>query len=188
MGLRTPTLQTRATIFDFHNQFNSPGSKERVQRSSQASNPLDENLSFFQPVSNNIRDLPHAEGFIYVGPIWRPYFMQNRTRWVSSEGRSSDLAPSKVSLESVHNGIVTEGCKRNCLTDVPARYILDMRYSAWGSKYPIRSTWVRQMLVSFYTRTNGTCRDKFVTKLDGKQVCNACYALAVGYSQRRFNP
>ena len=45
---------------------------------------------------------------------------------------------------------------------------------------------MRQMLVSYYTRTNGTCRDKFVTKLDGKQVCNACYALAVGYSQRCF--
>jgi len=45
---------------------------------------------------------------------------------------------------------------------------------------------MRQMLVSFYTRTEGTRRDKFVTKLDGKLVCNACYALGVGYLQRRF--
>ena len=42
------------------------------------------------------------------------------------------------------------------------------------------------MLVSFYTRTEGFRRDKFETKLDGKHVCNACYALGVGYSQRRF--
>ena len=107
VGLRTPTLQTRATIFDFHNQFNSPGSNERAQRSSHASNPLDENLSFSQPISNNIRDLPHAEGFTYVRPTRRPYSMQSRT----SEGRSSDLAPLKVSLESVHNAIPEEDAK-----------------------------------------------------------------------------
>ena len=115
VGLRTPTLQTRATIFDFQDQFNSPGSNERVQRSSQASNPQDENLSFSQLISNNIRDLPHAEGFTYVRPTRRLYSMQSRTRQVSSAGRSSDHTPSKVSLESVHNAITRGGCKRNCL-------------------------------------------------------------------------
>jgi hypothetical protein len=29
-------------------------------------------------------------------------------------------------------------------------------------------------------------RDKYNTKLDGVEVCNACYAMALGYSQRRF--
>jgi hypothetical protein len=29
-------------------------------------------------------------------------------------------------------------------------------------------------------------RDKYNTKLDGMEVCNACYAMALGYSQRRF--
>ena len=29
-------------------------------------------------------------------------------------------------------------------------------------------------------------RDKYKTKLDGMEVCNSCYAMALGYSQRRF--
>jgi hypothetical protein len=29
-------------------------------------------------------------------------------------------------------------------------------------------------------------RDKYNTKLDGMEVCNAYYAMALGYSQRRF--
>jgi hypothetical protein len=29
-------------------------------------------------------------------------------------------------------------------------------------------------------------RDKYNTKLDGMEVCNACYAMALGYSQRHF--
>jgi hypothetical protein len=29
-------------------------------------------------------------------------------------------------------------------------------------------------------------RDKYNTKLDGVEVCNTCYAMALGYSQRRF--
>jgi hypothetical protein len=28
--------------------------------------------------------------------------------------------------------------------------------------------------------------DKYNTKLDGVEVCNACYAMVLGYSQRRF--
>jgi hypothetical protein len=32
----------------------------------------------------------------------------------------------------------------------------------------------------------GGRRDKFNTKLDSMEVCNACYATTLGYSQRRF--
>jgi hypothetical protein len=42
------------------------------------------------------------------------------------------------------------------------------------------------MLNAFYLRTKGRRKDKFNTKLDGVEVCNACYATALGYSQRRF--
>jgi hypothetical protein len=42
------------------------------------------------------------------------------------------------------------------------------------------------MLKAFYLRTEGRKRDKLNTKLDGVEVCNACYAAALGYSQRRF--
>jgi hypothetical protein len=42
------------------------------------------------------------------------------------------------------------------------------------------------MLNVFYLRTEGPTRNKFKTKFDGVEVCNACYAAALGYSQRRF--
>jgi hypothetical protein len=37
-------------------------------------------------------------------------------------------------------------------------------------------------LNTFYLRTEGRRRDKFNTKLDGVEVCNACYAATLGYS------
>jgi hypothetical protein len=42
------------------------------------------------------------------------------------------------------------------------------------------------MLNAFYQRTEGMRRVKYNTKLDGVEVCNVCYAMALGYSQRRF--
>lgn len=42
------------------------------------------------------------------------------------------------------------------------------------------------MLMSFRIREEGICLDRFKTKLDGIEVCNVCYAIALGYSQRRF--
>ena len=42
------------------------------------------------------------------------------------------------------------------------------------------------MLNAFYQRIEGIRRDKYKTKLDGVEVCNSCYAMALGYSQRRF--
>jgi hypothetical protein len=43
-----------------------------------------------------------------------------------------------------------------------------------------------QILNAFYQRIEGMKRDKYNTKLDGVGVCNACYAMALGYSQRHF--
>jgi hypothetical protein len=185
---RSQSSPTRmmAPEFDFHERFNTPSSTERSRRSSQASNPVDENSPFFQCTPSNIRDLPHVEGLTHVRPTRRPYSMQNRRRRDSGMAILRETAPTKVSLASVQRAIVQGGCKQNCLRDIPTRYLLDMRYNAWAHEFSVRSTWMRQMLVSFYTRMEGTRRDKFVTKLDGKQVCNACYALGVGYSQRRF--
>jgi hypothetical protein len=57
---------------------------------------------------------------------------------------------------------------------------------AWAGEYEVRGTWILQMLNAFYTITEGQRRNKFDTKLDGVMVCNACYAAALGYSQRRF--
>lgn len=186
VGSQTTPTRMRTPQFDFHEWFHTQGSQERSWSSSQASNPAQENSPFSQATPSNIRDLPHVDGLAYVRPTRRPYSMQNRRRRVPHQAHFTALVPTKVSLPSVQMAIGQGGCKQNCLRDVPAKCLLDMRYSAWASSYSTRSTWMRQTLFSFYTRTEGTRRDKFVTKLDGKEVCNACYALGVGYSQRRF--
>ena len=91
-----------------------------------------------------------------------------------------------VKLDSVLE-VKTRGCcLRNCLREVDKRYILDQRYMAWGQKYEVRATWIIQMLNAFYQRTKGMRRNKYKTKLDGVEVCNSCYAMALGYSQRHF--
>lgn len=185
-GSQTPPVRRLAQEFDFHDNFNTPGSTDRSRRSSIASNPVDENSPFSQSTPSNIRDLPHVDGLIHVRAARRPYSMQNRRSRDSRETSSREGISTKVSLLSVQRAIGRGGCKQNCLRDIQERYLLDMRYNAWASTYAIRSTWMRQMLLSFYTRTERFQRDKFVTKLDGKQVCNACYALGIGYSQRRF--
>jgi hypothetical protein len=92
----------------------------------------------------------------------------------------------RVTLDSVVEAKKRGGCIRNCLRDVDERYILDQRYMAWGQKYELRATWIMQILNAFYQRIEGQRIDKFRTKLDGVEVCNACYAVTVGYSQRHF--
>ena len=150
---QTSPTQTMAPVFDFHERFNTSPSTERSRRSSLASNPVDENLPFSQGTPSNIRDLPHVDGLAYVRPTRRPYSMQNRRRRDSNETTLTGTTPTKVSLANVQRAIAQGGCKRNCLRGISARYLLDMRYNAWASKFSTRSTWMRQMLVSFYTRT-----------------------------------
>jgi hypothetical protein len=42
------------------------------------------------------------------------------------------------------------------------------------------------MLNAFYQKIEGMRKDKYNTKLDGMEVYNAYYAMALGYSQRHF--
>jgi hypothetical protein len=65
---------------------------------------------------------------------------------------------------------------------VGERYILDQQYMAWGQKYEVRAMWIIQMLNAFYQRIEGMRKDKYNTKLDSMEVCNAYYAMALGYS------
>jgi hypothetical protein len=112
--------------------------------------------------------------------------MHNRhSRATTLRGRGVYIK-ERVTLGSVVEAKRRGGCVRNCLRDVDERYILDQRYMAWGQKYELRAMWIMQMLNAFYQRIEGQRTDKFRTKLDGVEVCNACYAVAVGYSQRRF--
>jgi hypothetical protein len=92
----------------------------------------------------------------------------------------------RVKFDSVLEAKARGGCLWNCLREVGERYILDQRYMAWGQQYEVRAMWIMQMLNAFYQRTEGMRKDKYNNKLDGVEVCNACYAMALGYSQRHF--
>lgn len=122
-------------------------------------------------------------------PVERPrrkYSMQNRRRHEQPLRDRREARSQKVTLNSVAAAKGKGGCKKNCLKEVSEKYILDQRYMAWGQKFNERATWMLQMLNAFYSRTQGVRKDKYNTKLDGVAVCNACYATALGYSQRRF--
>lgn len=92
----------------------------------------------------------------------------------------------KVTLHSVIVAKSEGACKKNCLKGIDEKYILNQRYMAWGQKYKCRSTWILQMLSAFFKRIERGSRHKYKTKLDGIDVCNACYATTLGYLQRRF--
>jgi hypothetical protein len=131
------------------------------------------------------RTVPVPDGLPTSGQS-RRYSMRNRhTRATVVRGMGVRIQ-DRVKLDSVLEAKARGGCLRNCLREVGERYILDQRYMAWAQKYEVRATWIMQMLNAFYQRTEGMRRDKYNTKLDGVEVCNACYAMALGYSQRRF--
>jgi hypothetical protein len=92
----------------------------------------------------------------------------------------------RVKFDSVFTAKARGGYLRNCLREVGERYILVQQYMAWAQKYEVWATWIMQMLNAFYQRIEGMRRDKYNTKLDGVKVCNACYAMALEYSQRHF--
>jgi hypothetical protein len=121
-----------------------------------------------------------------IGGQSRRYSMRNRHTRATPVWGMGVRIQDRVKLDSVLEAKVRSGCLRNCLREVGERYILDQWYMAWAQKYEVRATWIMQMLNAFYQRTEGMRRDKYNTKLDGVEVYNACYAMALGYSQRRF--
>ena len=92
----------------------------------------------------------------------------------------------QVKLDSVLEAKVRGGCLWNCLIEVGERYILDQRYMASTQKYEVWAMRIMQILNAFYQRTKGMRKDKYDTKLDGVEVCNAYYAMTLRYSQWRF--
>jgi hypothetical protein len=110
--------------------------------------------------------------------------MQNRCRRATTPHEREEPLGEKVKLDSMVAAKTKGGCKHNCLRDVDEKYVLDQRYMVWGQKYEQQATWILQMLNAFHLRMEGRRRDKFNMKLDGVEVCNACYATVLGYSQR----
>jgi hypothetical protein len=80
-------------------------------------------------------------------------------------------------------------CSQRCLHDIDANDICILRCQALkSSTYGERSTWLINTLRGFMTRitTMTSSREhlKCITRIKGKRVCNACFAMAIGYSRR----
>jgi hypothetical protein len=133
----------------------------------------------------NAGTVPVPDG-LPIGGHSRRYSMCNRHTRATPVWGMGVRIQDRVKLDSVLEAKARGSCLRNYLREVGKRYILDQRYMAWVQKYEVRATWIMQMLNAFYQRTEGMKRDKYNTKLDGMEVYNACYVMALGYSQRRF--
>ena len=121
----------------------------------------------------------------------QPYFHQTRAQrrprgpYVIGKPRKE-----RLSLDCVIMDKEKVICSQRCLHDIQAEDILLLRCLSLGSpKYDKRSTWIIDTLRGFMTveRTlDMQERIKCVTRISRKKVCNACYALAVGYSRSRL--
>ena len=76
--------------------------------------------------------------------------------------------------------------RERCLHDIDAKDILIIRCLALGSSnYENRTTWLIDTLTKDTTMSMHECL-KCVTRIQGKRVCNAYFALAIGYSRSRL--
>jgi hypothetical protein len=121
----------------------------------------------------------------------RPYFYRNRRQ--RSERGPRMIGKSwvdRMSMDSVLTEKTKVYCAQRCLHDIDPKDILILRCLALGSsKYEQRSTWIINTLRGFMTREMTLWREeriKCVIRINGKKVCNACYAGAIGYPRSRL--
>jgi hypothetical protein len=121
----------------------------------------------------------------------RPYCRRTRLHRRASGPRIIGRSRvERLSMDSVVSDKEKVLCSQRCLHDIDVEEILLIRCLALGSSnYEKRTTWVINTLQSFMTRENTmTMREhlKCITRVYGKRVCNACFALAIGYSRSRL--
>ena len=111
---------------------------------------------------------------------------EERRPYIRRRGEARDL---KMTLESLREDLAQCQCQRRCLENIHDLDILGLRYKAWDSKsYSKRGTWIRGMLEAAKVRyvVEGREQVKFQFKIGGLAVCNKCYGVAIGYSERHF--
>jgi hypothetical protein len=121
----------------------------------------------------------------------RPYFYCHRLQ--RSERSPRMIGKSRVdrmSMDSVLTEKTKVYCAQRCRHDIDPKDILILRCLALGSsKYEQQSTWIINTLRGFMIRETTLRRGehiKCVTRINGKKVCNACYAVAIGYSRSKL--
>jgi len=180
-GQNFSSFLVRAPEFDFHDIEENPSIFGPTPPSHGERSVPKGSSPMTQGSVGNTLDVTRMEGMPMHIPR-RRYSMANRRTRVKSLRERGESASQKVTLDSVLCAKEKGACKHNCLREVEAKYVLDQRYMAWGQKYKTWATWIMQMLNAIYTRTESPTRDKYVTKLDGRVVCNAYYVVALGYS------
>ena len=118
----------------------------------------------------------------------RTYTYQNRKEQRPYIRRCGEDQASKVTLEIIREDLAQCQCQRHYLENIHELDILGLRYKAWDSKsYSERGTWIRGILEAAKVRyiVQGRKLVKFQLKIGGL-VCNKCYGMAIGYSERHF--
>ena len=94
-----------------------------------------------------------------------------------------------MTLESIREALAQCQCQWRCLENIDDLDMLGLHYKVWDSKsYSEQGTWNRGILEAAKVRyiVKGQERVKFQLKIGGLVVCNKCYGVAVGYSERHF--
>jgi hypothetical protein len=121
----------------------------------------------------------------------RPYSHRTRTQrrprgpHVIGKPRKERLSSESVVLDQ--KKVL---CSQRCLHDIQAEDILMLQCLSLGSpKYERRAMWVIDTLQGFMAVERIVDMQEYikcVTRINGLRVCNACYALAIGYSRSKL--
>jgi hypothetical protein len=132
----------------------------------------------------------HTMDGLPSSPLKGPYTYKICKQRVPRGPRKLGVArKDKLSFEAVEDAKDRRICSKRCLQSIRNFDIISLRYQAWGCKsYKDRASWLVIILRGFIVACPNIAQHcKFITRISGIQVCNACFAVAIGYSRRRLN-
>jgi hypothetical protein len=132
----------------------------------------------------------HTMDGLPSSPLKGPYTYKIRKQRAPRGPRKLGVArKDKLFFEAVEDAKDRRICSKRCLQSIRNFEIISLRYQAWGCKsYKDRTSWLVTTLRGFIVACPDTAQHcKFITRISGIQVCNACFAMTIGYSRRRLN-
>jgi hypothetical protein len=122
-------------------------------------------------------------------PLKGPYtYKIRKQRAPRSPCKLGVARKDKLSFEAMEDAKDMRICSKRCLQSIRNFEIISLRYQAWSCKsYKDRANWLVTTLRGFIVACPDTAQHcKFITRISRIQVCNACFAMAIGYSRRRL--
>jgi hypothetical protein len=122
--------------------------------------------------------------------FYGPYTYKIRKQRVPRGPCKLDVArKDKLSFEIVEDAKDKRIRSKKCLQSIYNFKIISLRYQAWNCKsYKDHTSWLVTTLCGFIVARLDTAQYcKFIIKISRIQVCNAYFAVAIGYSRKRLN-